>query len=75
MKEIVMNVVLKGKTRHGKNRIHQHGDVWVVEGRGQFRGQPALSLRSMWTTFMGSTFDRRWVLEKNDENFDWKVVE
>ena len=25
-------VKLKGKTRHGKNRIHEHGDVWLVLG-------------------------------------------
>lgn len=25
-------VVLRGKTRHGKNRVHEHGDVWLVLG-------------------------------------------
>ena len=23
-------VILKGKTRHGKNRIREHGDLWEV---------------------------------------------
>ena len=57
-----MRVKLKAKTRHGKNRIHQH------------RGRPALSLQSLERTFMGR-FDGRWVLERNDENFDWVEVE
>ena len=25
-----MKVKLKGKTRHGKNRVSQHGDLWEV---------------------------------------------
>ena len=25
-----MKVKLKGKTRHGKNRVSQHGDLWKV---------------------------------------------
>ena len=25
-----MKVKLKGKTRHGKNRVNQHGEWWVV---------------------------------------------
>ena len=24
-------ILLKGKTRHGKNRINQHGDMWLIE--------------------------------------------
>ena len=52
-------VRLTGKTRHGKNRINQHGDVWVVEAPGmaqtilltsaigRFRGQEAIGLRSL----------------------------
>ncbi len=69
-----MRVRLQGKTRHGKNRINQHGAVWWVTHKGSFRGQPALSLQSLERTFMGR-FDGRWVLERNDENFDWVEVE
>ena len=36
-------VMLKGKTRHGKNRINQHGDIWIVENKGTFGGQPAMT--------------------------------
>ena len=66
-------VKLEPHSRHGKNRINQHGDRWVVS---TFRGQPAVHLRSMDKTFkMGSSwvFDGRWVLLQNDENFTIQV--
>ena len=44
-------VLLKGKTRHGKNRIAQHGSKWFVEKVDKFRGQPAMLLRSENETF------------------------
>ena len=61
---------LKGKTRHGKNRIQQHGEIWRVERESTFRGQPAWSLRSMAKTFGGREFDGRWVLKNDDPNFE-----
>lgn len=32
MKTIIIGktVTLTGKTRHGKNRVHEHGDRWLV---------------------------------------------
>ena len=65
-------VKLEPHSRHGKNRINQHGDRWVVMNVSTFRGQPAVHLRSMDKTFkMGSSwvFDGRWVLLQNDANF------
>ena len=69
-------VKLKPHSRHGKNRINQHGDRWVVMNVSTFRGHPAVHLRSMDKTFkMGSSwvFDGRWVLLQNDENFTIQV--
>ena len=66
-------VRLSPKSRHGKNRINQHGDTWVVMNVSTFRGQPAVNLRSMGNTFkMGSSwvFDGRWVQLNNDSDFD-----
>ena len=66
-------VRLSPKSRHGKNRINQHGDTWVVMNVSTFRGQPAVNLRSMGKTFkMGSSwvFDGRWVQQNNDSDFD-----
>ena len=66
-------VCLTGKTRHGKNRINQHGTRWQVTGDGVFRGQPAWQLKSLGKTegpANHKTHDQRWVLKQNDPNFD-----
>jgi len=73
-KALFQPVILKGKTRHGKNRIEQHGDQWFVEELGKFNGQDAMMLRSAGRTFkLGDNWirDGRWVLLKNDPNFTW----
>jgi len=65
-------VMLKGKTRHGKNRIQQHGTEWLIEKVTTFNGQPAMSLRSKNKTFrVGDKMmhDGRWVLLRDDPNF------
>ena len=63
-------VLLKGKTRHGKNRINQHGDMWLIEKVSTFQGQPSMLLRSENKTDKGD-FDGRWVLLRDDPNFLW----
>jgi len=71
---MVDTIVLRGKTRHGKNRINQHGEVWeVVDDNGKFKGQPAFSLKSLNKTEgpRGKKgHDSRWVLKKNDPDFE-----
>ena len=65
-------ILLKGKTRHGKNRIHQHGDFWIVKNVSRFRGQPAIVVQSDHKTEGpkdNKGFDSRWVLLQNDPNF------
>ena len=65
-------IVLKGKTRHGKNRVQQHGMEWLIENVANFQGQPAMFLRSKNETFkLGDTMihDTRWVLLRDDPNF------
>ena len=63
-------VLLKGKTRHGKNRINQHGNMWLIESVANFQGQPSMLLRSENKTDKGG-FDGRWVLLRDDPNFLW----
>lgn len=63
-------VTLKGITRHGKNRINQHGDTWRVK---EIRGMKML-LESQFKTEGprdNKGFDWRWVEMHNDPNFDW----
>ena len=62
-------IILKGKTRHGKNRINQHGENWMIRAVSVFQGQPALMLRSENRTDKGG-FDGRWVHIKDDKNFE-----
>ena len=65
-------VLLKGKTRHGKNRINQHGDMWLIEEVSTFQGQPECSyvLRTKQTKD-NKDFDSRWVVLRDDPNFLW----
>ena len=67
------NVVwLKGLTRHGKNRINQHGEKWIIEEVGKFQGRKALRLRSTEKTEgpkHNKGFDGRWVWIDDDPNF------
>lgn len=72
-------IVLKGITRHGKNRVQQHGERWLVNALGTFDGNPAVRVQSENKTFkLGSfgklTHDQRWVHLKNDKDFDWSVI-
>lgn len=65
-------VLLKGITRHGKNRVHQHGDRWKIVSEGKFQGQPAWMLQSEQPTEGprdAKVHDGRWVLKENDPNF------
>ena len=65
-------IILKGKTRHGKNRIQQHGCLWIISFITKFQGQPVMLLRSENKTEGPKgkkDFDARWVLLNNDPNF------
>ena len=75
-------IVLKGKTRHGKNRINEHGERWLIKEVSTFQGAPAMILESENETFSlrsrGNpkeewqtkwTHDERWVLLRDDPNF------
>ena len=72
-------VRLIGKTKHGKERIRQHGEVWIIKAEAPFNGRPTWSLQSIEKTFGGfkdghREHDRRWVLKQDDPNFDWEFV-
>jgi hypothetical protein len=47
------HVVLRGVTRHGKNRIHQHGDEWRVTNTESPTSFGHLGLESLKETFGG----------------------
>jgi hypothetical protein len=71
--QVNSKIMLRGRTRHGKNRIQQHGMEWIITRVHVFKGQPALHLRSVAQTEgprNSRGFDSRWVLIKNDPDFE-----
>lgn len=70
MLQVDDRIILTGKTRHGKNRIQQHGKLWIIE---EVRGGKML-LRSEHKTegpMHNKGFDGRWVSLRDDPNFKW----
>ena len=77
-------VILRGKTRHGKNRVREHGDRWVVVRRTEENLGPRFHVPVnasppwLWletTDCECSTCEKwgqdgRWVAENNDLNFE-----
>ena len=62
-------VRLKGISGHGKNRIREHGDVWMVMTADGNR----IMLRSIKKTFKSGKdmiFDGRWIDLPTDKNFE-----
>ena len=72
-------LILTGKTRHGKNRINEHGNTWIIQSpthtsvefsntRGRW-----VNVRSIDNTFrIGEktfTTDSRWINLDGDDNF------
>ena len=67
-------LILKGKSRHGKNRIHQHGNEWTVEHKVVRGHSGNLRLRSKGKTFKDSptkwSHDTRWIWAVDDSDFE-----
>jgi hypothetical protein len=56
-------VKLIPKTRHAKNRVHEHGDMADV-----------IQIRKTSFCAMASDGDWRWVDVPNDRDFLWEIV-
>jgi len=75
-------ITLKAKTKHGKDRIAQHGERWLVtdlkDGKAILRSEnKTFSVRTRdaakteeWTTH--KIHDGRWIDLHNDDNFTWR---
>lgn len=70
---------LKGKTKHGKSRINEHGPLWKVTMIKPFEGK--MRIESLNNTFKFNNEwrkDVRWVnveIVRNDENFELVGIE
>ena len=67
-------LILKAISRKGKNRIHQHGNVWIVQNK-VVRGHTGnVLLRSKNKTFRDTptkmNFDTRWIWVPGDSDFE-----
>jgi len=71
-------VRLIGKSKHGKDRIRQHGDVWnVLEKRASHMLGHPMVLESLHETFTLGDMkikDVRSVRPFDDPNFDWEKI-
>ena len=67
----MQTVSLEAKTRHGKNRIQQHGPLWRVK---EIRNDRMLleSFEKTEGPRNNKGFDWRWVDFHNDRNFTWR---
>jgi hypothetical protein len=77
--EVGTQVVLTGISRHGKNRIEQHGNPWTVTDFRKFNGNDAFHCTSENETFSVGTQgkkikDGRWVFINQDPNFTFEIV-
>ena len=74
-------VILTGKTKHGKNRIHQHGNVWNVTFMSMQTDKNRMMLESLHETttlhVSGETLrfkDARNIDKVDDKDFDWQFI-
>lgn len=77
-------IILEPKTKHGKDRIAQHGNRWLVtelrEGKAILQSKnKTFSVRTRdadrtkeWTT--RKIHDGRWIDLHNDVNFTWRIA-
>ena len=64
-------VKLKGKSKHGKNRIQQFGeDFWISEVRDRIHTTAHKNLPGPFLMVFSKTGDHRWVALSDDPDFD-----
>lgn len=64
-------VNLVAKTRHGKNRLRQHGNPWWIKKLSN----GCMLLESNDRTDKGQNFNLRWVDLHDDKDFTWSKVD
>lgn len=74
-----MKVRLTGKTKHGKNRVRENGDLWKVTRIAEKVHFPrAISGPGPFfflTSLKPGSDDWRWVSEFDDPNFEVELLE
>ena len=68
--EVGTQVKLKGKSKHGKNRIQQFGeDFWVSDIRDRIHTTTHKSLPGPFLMVFSETGDSRWIAVNDDPDF------
>ncbi|RDJ35708.1 MAG: hypothetical protein DWQ19_12895 [Crenarchaeota archaeon] len=68
---------LKPKSKKGKDRIHQHGEIWEIVREQFFDGWPCFLIQSLENTIRQGNMlvkDLRLVRKQNDPNFEIEEV-
>ena len=64
-------IELKGKTKHGKNRIQQFGsEFWVREIRNSIHTTKHTGVAGPFARVFSPTGDNRWIAIKDDPDFE-----
>ena len=64
-------IELKGKTKHGKNRIQQFGsEFWVSEIRNSIHTTKHTGVAGPFAMVFSPTGDHRWIAVDNDPDFE-----
>ena len=64
-------IKLKGKTKHGKNRIQQIGsEFWVSEIRNSIHTTKHTGVAGPFAMVFSPTGDHRWIAIKDDPDFE-----
>jgi len=64
-------ITLRGKSKHGKNRIQQFGtEFWVSEIRDHIHTAKHSSVSGPFAMVFSPTGDNRWIAVKNDPDFE-----
>ena len=70
-------LILSGKTKHGKNRVREQGDLWTVTALSVAHASsfaPIGSSIALLRADSNPTKHWRWVEVKNDKNFHMRVM-
>jgi hypothetical protein len=64
-------ITLKGKSKHGKNRIQQFGtEFWVSEIRDSIQTTKHTGVLGPFAMVFSPTGDHRWIAVKDDPDFE-----
>lgn len=69
------SVILKGRSQHGKNRVREQGEVWIVKDQRNSINTPKhVGCQGPFWLLLGLNDDLRWVSTTDDPDFEIVTV-